>query len=148
MSTIYAKTSREDACDYMTSPSYTHNAAAAVFRIADLVNQCHLSANAMGWWLDPDTLQPKGRNFGELISLIHSELSEALEGDRKNLASDKLPGFTSVEEELADVLVRVFDLSGAMELRLGEAFQAKMKYNQTREDHKLEARAAADGKKF
>ena len=68
----------------------------------------------------------------EKIALMHSELSEALEGLRGEDKSDKLPGFTAVEEELADVLIRVFDFSGYYELRLGQALCAKLRYNATR----------------
>lgn len=71
-------------------------------------------------------------NTGEKIALMHSELSEALEADRKNLQSDHIPDFTGVEEELADVLIRIFDFAGYHELNLGAAFIAKMQFNLTR----------------
>ncbi len=41
-------------------------------------------ANAQ-WWQDVNTGQPIKRNKGELLALIHSEISEALEGERKDL---------------------------------------------------------------
>lgn len=63
------------------------------------------------------------------LMLVVTELAEACEADRKNAMSDKIPEFTGVEEELADVLVRVFHMAGKHSLRLGEAFQAKMLYN-------------------
>lgn len=72
------------------------------------------------------------RNKGEQIALMHSELSEALEGLRKNLQSDHIPEFTAEEEEIADLLVRLLDYSGGHGLRLGEAFVAKLNYNRTR----------------
>jgi NTP pyrophosphatase (non-canonical NTP hydrolase) len=68
-------------------------------------------------------------NFGEKIALCHSELSEALEAHRKGLASDHLPGFSGVEEELADTLLRIFDLAGKFQLRLGEAVIEKLLFN-------------------
>jgi len=43
------------------------------------------------WWQDVDTKLPIKRNKGELLALIHSEISECLEGERKDLMDDKLP---------------------------------------------------------
>lgn len=71
-------------------------------------------------------------NTGEKIALMHSELSEALEADRKDLDSEHVPGFTGVEEELADVLIRIFDFAYQRNLRLGAALAAKMQFNLTR----------------
>lgn len=71
-------------------------------------------------------------NTGEKIALMHSELSEALEADRHGTQSDKIPGFTGVEEELADTLIRILDFAGHHELRLTEAVFAKLHYNLTR----------------
>ena len=68
----------------------------------------------------------------EKIALIHSEASEALEGIRKDLPSDHLPGFTLEEEELADVLIRVFDYAGGFNLRLAEVVFAKLEFNAQR----------------
>jgi NTP pyrophosphatase (non-canonical NTP hydrolase) len=68
------------------------------------------------------------------IALIHSELSEALEADRKGVeADDKVPEFSGLEAELADTVIRILDLAGRHELRLGEAIVAKMMFNLTRE---------------
>lgn len=100
------------------------------------------------WWVDLETGEKKQRNFGELIALVHSELSEALEGHRKDLADDHLPEFRSVEVELADAMIRIFDIAGGLDLRLGEAFEAKMNYNKNRADHKLENRRSENGKKY
>ena len=71
-------------------------------------------------------------NTGEKIALMHSELSEALEADRKDLTSDHIPEFSGVEEELADCLIRILDFAAHHELRIGEAVTAKMLYNTTR----------------
>lgn len=71
-------------------------------------------------------------NTGEKIALMHSELSEALEADRKSLSAEHIEGFTGVEEELADAVIRILDFAGHHNLRLGEAIAAKMQYNLTR----------------
>lgn len=102
---------------------------------------CHASSVIPGWWDKP-------RNPSELIALMHSELSEALEGIRKDAQDDHLPEFKSVEVELADALIRIFDYAGAANLRLGEAFVAKLAYNAQRADHKRENRAKPGGKSF
>ena len=71
-------------------------------------------------------------NVGEKIALMHSELSEALEAHRAGTASDHIPLYTGVEEELADVMIRIFDFAGHFHLRLADAFRAKLEYNLTR----------------
>ncbi len=79
-----------------------------------------------GWW-------EGDRNEGELIALMHSELSEALEAIRKgNPPDDKIPEFTGVEAELADVIIRIMDLAAAKGYRVGEAVVAKINYNKNR----------------
>lgn len=100
-----------------------------------------------GWWTDLVTGQPKERNVFELLCLIHSEVSEALEGHRKGLQDDKLPHRPMIEVELADTLIRIFDLAGALGLDLGGAMVEKLAFNANRADHKIENRLLADGKK-
>lgn len=107
-------------------------------RLCDISHGCSRHA---GWW-------DNTRNFGELIALIHSEISEALEGGRKDRMDDHLPQFSNVAVELADAVVRITDLCGALQIPLGDVLIAKMKYNAQRQDHKRENRAADGGKKF
>lgn len=88
----------------------------------------HGVAQNKGWWDGGD------RNDGELIALIHSELSEALETLRGSqpASSDKLDGYLGVEEEFADVIIRIMDMSEKRGWRVGEAVLAKIKYNEDR----------------
>lgn len=83
-----------------------------------------------------------------MIALIHSEISEALEGVRKNCPDDKLPHRKMEEVELADALIRIFDYAGAHNLDLGGALVEKMAYNRSRADHKPENRRKEGGKKI
>lgn len=113
-----------------------------------------------GWWDDAkftrvyDTVPHPLKNALILakyviptkLALVHSEISEALEGYRKNLMDDHLPDRKMIEVELADALIRIFDLAGALELDLGGALVEKFNYNQHRPDHKPEARNAPGGK--
>lgn len=79
------------------------------------------------------TTRLKERNNGELIALMHSELSEALEALRNgNSKSDHIPKFSFLEEEMADLLIRVGDFCEARRVRLEEAVKAKMKFNKMR----------------
>lgn len=126
--------------------------------IDTLCSDAHANAKSKGWWDDsPDVKILRAymadtdedavmvnvrraidrlseRSIGEQIALMHSELSEGLEYERKNpgAPSDHIPGFTGLEEEFADVLIRIFDTSAQRKLRLGEAVLAKMAFNATR----------------
>lgn len=116
--------------------------------VTKLIKLCNGLANDAGWWIDLKTGLPKERNKAELICLMHSELSECLEGVRKNLMDDKLPHRKMEEVELADTVIRIFDYAGAYNLNLAEAIIEKLKYNNKREDHKIENRIKDNGKKF
>jgi len=102
------------------------------------------------WWQDPATQQPIKRNKGELLALIHSEISEALEGERKNLMDDKLPQYPMAVVEIVDAIIRELDyLRGFYpDWDIDEIFWAKMNFNISRQDHKHEARLIAGGKQF
>jgi len=111
-----------------------------------LAARCH-DAN-LRWWRDPQTGEPRDRPFTELVALMHSELSEALEADRKRLSDTHLPHRTGVEVELADLLIRVFDYAGAAGLDLDGAVHEKLAYNARRTDHADAARVTANGKRY
>jgi NTP pyrophosphatase (non-canonical NTP hydrolase) len=72
-------------------------------------------------------------NFGEKVALIHGELSEALEYYRKgNGPSDHIPEFSGIEEEFADVIIRLMNIAQRLNLRVPEAMIAKQVFNATR----------------
>ena len=113
-----------------------------------LVALCHGLAIEGGWWNDPATGAQRDRNDGELIALMHSELSEALEALRKDLMDDHLPHRKGVECELADTIIRIMDYAGARDLDVAGALVEKLRYNSTRADHKASARTGQNGKRF
>lgn len=114
----------------------------------NLAANVHLDNVKAGWWSDLKTGLPLERNVGELLCLVHSEISEAMEGYRKNLQDDKLPHRKMFEVEIADTLIRLFDIAGKFELDLDGAVKEKREYNSKRQDHKKENRSAENGKKF
>lgn len=113
--------------------------------INELVKEAHENAVSKGWW-------EEDRSFGELIALMHSELSEALEDYRNGKPLDSnwyekkgAIGAQSANEqvepdwkpcgipsELADVVIRVFDACGRYGIDLESAITEKMAYNATR----------------
>lgn len=99
-----------------------------------------------GWWDGVDHLDPNVK--AAKMCLMHSEISEAMEGMRKDLMDDKLPHRKMEEVELADVLLRIFDYAGRYELDLGGALVEKMRFNTVRPDHKKENRDKDGGKKI
>lgn len=113
-----------------------------------IISIIHGSAKDRGWWSDLETGEPISRNIGEALCLVHSEVSEAMEGYRKGLMDDHLPTRTMFEVELADAVIRIFDLAGGLNLDLGGAIEEKHLYNQNRPDHKIETRKEKNGKKF
>lgn len=100
------------------------------------------------WWRNPRTGKPIKRNKGELLCLIHSEISEAMEGERKDLMDDHLPHRRMAEVELADALIRICDYAGGFGYDLDGAVREKLAYNKKRLDHKPKHRLSKGGKKF
>lgn len=109
--------------------------------ISELQQQIHAQNVEAGWWDEP-------REKGTLLCLVHSEISEAMEGERKGLMDDHLPHRPMAEVELADAMIRIMDYAGAFGYDLEGAIAEKLEYNRHRADHKRENRAADGGKKF
>ena len=100
------------------------------------------------WWFDGSG-NPLDRNKGEMIALMHSELSECLEGVRKSIPDTHLPQYSMEIVELADTVIRIFDYAEGHKLgSLGPVILNKILFNRDREDHKREARERPNGKKF
>lgn len=111
------------------------------------VDQVHKANTKAGWWINANPFKDK-HIIPAKLCLIHSEISEAMEGHRKGLRDDKLPHRAMIEVELADAVIRIADLAAALNLDLGGAIAEKMRYNLTREDHQLKNRKAPGGKQY
>lgn len=97
--------------------------------IAEAVKAAHQNAIDKGWYEEP-------KSFGDMIALMHSELSEALEDYRNGykftetyFEGEKPCG---IPTELADVVIRIFDACGYLGIDLEAAIKLKMAYNATR----------------
>ncbi len=125
--------------------TYSDVNAQQLNRLSEEIHRDNVEA---GWYTDVHTGLPKTMNVGERLMLCVSELSEAMEGDRKNLQDDKLPHRKMIEVELADCVIRILDLAAHLKLDIGGAVEEKRAYNSVRLDHKLESRLATGGKAY
>lgn len=93
-----------------------------------LATDVYENAKAHGWY------DQGPRNQAEVIALIHSELSEALEALRKHPdgPDHHLPDYLNVEVELADAVIRIMDFSAAHGYDVARAILAKHEYNKQR----------------
>lgn len=117
-------------------------------QIKELCKEVHQNAIEHGWW-------EKEQDFGTLIALCHSELSEALEEHRKayapdviyysgynidktvnitqNVSSNNCTKPEGIPMELADVIIRIMDMCEHYGVDLEAAILEKHEYNKTRQ---------------
>lgn len=100
--------------------------------INDLVKQSYENAKDHGW-------HDENRTIGDLIALMHSELSEALEEYRNGhlptevyFNENKPNKPEGIPVELADCIIRIFDFCGLYNINLEEVLKIKMQYNKSR----------------
>jgi len=136
----------------VTSPLAANDnimAAARAAQINDLVSYFHTKSSEAGWWDENGrSLRDDKYVHATKLMLVVTELAEAMEGLRKGLQDDKLSHRKMAEVELADALIRIFDLAGVLGYDLGGAVVEKDAFNSIRPDHKIENRVAAGGKAY
>lgn len=92
-------------------------------------DEIHQNAVDHGWW------ENGSRNIPELLMLVVSEVSEALEAFRRDemetyyTPEGKPEGFWT---ELSDAVIRIMDLAGAYNVDLEHIIALKHEYNKTR----------------
>ena len=121
-----------------------------------------------GWWHDladvQDAIEDYFHNYPDVaselsrkvegwflatkIALIHSEVSEMLEGLRRGNSDDHLPHFSTEQVEAIDVLIRMFDYCGRQNIPIDKIMAEKEAYNADRQDHKPKNRIRKGGKLF
>ncbi|MEM7133685.1 MAG: hypothetical protein AAF702_45745 [Chloroflexota bacterium] len=108
----------------------THDKNQFVHYFNEVANDVHRTALDKGWY-GPDGKDE--RNMREVICLMHSELSEACEASRSgNPPDDKIPEFSGIEAEFADVIIRIMDTAKREGFDVAGAIIAKSEYNKSR----------------
>ena len=132
----------------MTEPT----AVDSVRTINQLVRICHETSLAAGWWHDPETgedLRTSPYVMATKMLLVISEIIEGVEGHRRGgLNDDKLVDRSMLEVELADAVIRIFDLAGVNNFDLGKTIMEKLNFNSSRPDHKISNRRKVGGKLY
>lgn len=105
---------------------FADNAAKGFWEATQMVNSAPLMPGSL-----LDDIQ---RAFkAQKLALITSEISEALEADRKDLMDDKLTHRKGLEVELADAMIRILDMAGGYQMDIEGAVYEKLAYNRSRE---------------
>jgi NTP pyrophosphatase (non-canonical NTP hydrolase) len=125
----------------------TTRSAPASRTLAEWAKACHEVAVDRGWWQAPSHFDARlwtrkelaQKLFGDKIALIHSELSEALEDYRLMKPGDDFTVIhfegskpVGLASELADIVIRLFDLTEALGIDIETAIMVKHEYNKTR----------------
>ena len=115
----------------------------------ELIKECYQTAKDKGFW-------DNQRNVGEMLMLVTSELGEAMEAHRKdkvaniykfNIERQTTPFHEesatkaafelyikdTLEDEIADAVIRLFDFAGGLNIDLETHIRLKLDYNKTRE---------------
>lgn len=108
--------------------------------INDLATEINDWAVDKGFWEAPESpdTDPTAQQWinkaekAQKIALMHTELSEMLEGLRDDRVGTGMPGFSNEVEELADLIIRALDYAGRYGLPIGQAIITKMEINQGR----------------
>lgn len=123
--------------------------------INEICDEMYQNCVEAGWYTDIKTGERLVMNIPERLMLMVSEISEAMEAYRKSTQDDKLPQYSGMSVELADLFIRMCDLVGYLKdigypdmEDFDKIVQEKRWYNAQRADHKMENRKAKGGKLF
>ena len=131
--------------------------------IKEISKQIHEIAVSHGFWEDGEDILTqvttgdmntvRSMILAQKLALVHSEVSEALEADRKNRYADLIGKFEeghesyldesdewfkwnikdTVEDEIADAVIRLFDIAVHLKMDLEWHIAKKVQYNAGRE---------------